>query len=739
MARMPCRHWRRGRVALPRKAMLAIAVLTALTVSYVPAHTDLMPGPGFTSVTTEPDIFIPGGTGAELLLGLAENFHIPHVKDGDVHFRKYVSHSLSVPDTLLFGQGENKRIDATFDDLGLIHLTWSTDYYGAWSTMYLRIDSNGTIVVPAAKLSGNNSAWDFASVIAVNSLGQAFVAWDHWWNPADPYAEDVLYSMIDTDGNVLFTQEYVAPEGWSTAFYGKKDIVVDRNDSLHIIFDRQYQNFDIEVYYKKFASDGTTVLVSEKKLLPTVYEGWASAMEAVLDSQDRINIGHTYGVPGGVMETFFSRIDLEGNLEVSPTPLSTQDQFHSHQAYLAMDANDNSYVFWRETKDGNGEVYYAVVDQNGSVVLSSSRLTYSPQSDIVYYMGAAFDALGSCYWSYYNENGTYVVYPVAPVADAGGPYMADEGGTIVLNAGGSYDENGDAIEYRWDLDGNGVWETNWSSNASLAVVWGDDYNGTVRVEVRDGRLSDSDVATVTVHNLAPVIGQINWSSRVGGEPRTVGYWRHQCRGDLKSPDHVGIRPEFVEHISENSTVFVSISTVGEVCAQLDNTGNANMTRKAMRQLMALWLNVVSGKLDLLSEDFVDELNGTISLQEMMAWIEQVIMAGDFGAMEKAKDLADATNNGQLFSQGGITTTAEVADPGSDDLFFTWEWGDGTSTEHTYYNDGVGPDPYPSPDVNPTTITDTARHSYTSAGTYKIILTVTDDDGGIVASSFVLMI
>ena len=119
-------------------------------------------------------------------------------------------------------------------------------------------------------------------------------------------------------------------------------------------------------------------------------------------------------------------------------------------------------------------------------------------------MGAAFDALGSCYWSYYNENGTYVVYPVAPVADAGGPYVADEGGTIVLNAGGSYDENGDAIEYRWDLDGNGVWETNWSSNASLAVVWGDDHNGTVRVEVRDGLLSNSDVATVTVHNLAPV-------------------------------------------------------------------------------------------------------------------------------------------------------------------------------------------------------------------------------------------
>ncbi|MCK4457621.1 MAG: PKD domain-containing protein [Thermoplasmata archaeon] len=78
----------------------------------------------------------------------------------------------------------------------------------------------------------------------------------------------------------------------------------------------------------------------------------------------------------------------------------------------------------------------------------------------------------------------------------------------------------------------------------------------------------------------------------------------------------------------------------------------------------------------------------------------------------------------------ITFVATASDPGSDDLTFTWNWGDGTSTEHTYYNDGVGPDPYPSPEVNPITVTDTARHSYAFPGTYIITLTIMDDDGGV---------
>ena len=83
----------------------------------------------------------------------------------------------------------------------------------------------------------------------------------------------------------------------------------------------------------------------------------------------------------------------------------------------------------------------------------------------------------------------------------------------------------------------------------------------------------------------------------------------------------------------------------------------------------------------------------------------------------------------------IRFDAHASDPGSDDLTFSWSWGDGSAeTVRTYFNDGLAPDTYPSPDVNPISVTDIETHVFASRGTFTVTLVVSDDDGGTTTTS-----
>ncbi len=83
--------------------------------------------------------------------------------------------------------------------------------------------------------------------------------------------------------------------------------------------------------------------------------------------------------------------------------------------------------------------------------------------------------------------------------------------------------------------------------------------------------------------------------------------------------------------------------------------------------------------------------------------------------------------------------ATATDPGSDDLTFTWDTGDGRTMTGVYYNNGVSPDPYPSPEVKPIIATDEQVVVYAITGTYTIAVTVTDDDGGMASISFTISV
>jgi parallel beta-helix repeat protein len=86
----------------------------------------------------------------------------------------------------------------------------------------------------------------------------------------------------------------------------------------------------------------------------------------------------------------------------------------------------------------------------------------------------------------------------APIADAGESYRAAVGSEITFDASSSTDPDGDTLQYRWDFDSDGTWDTEYSTEPTATHTWNNDWSGTVTVEVSDGELTDTDIATVLV-------------------------------------------------------------------------------------------------------------------------------------------------------------------------------------------------------------------------------------------------
>lgn len=86
-----------------------------------------------------------------------------------------------------------------------------------------------------------------------------------------------------------------------------------------------------------------------------------------------------------------------------------------------------------------------------------------------------------------------------PVADANGPYSAYVGMEVILIATGSYDQDeGDTLEYYWDFDNNGVWDSGPLTIPIEKHIWNNEYQGEVVVLVTDGELNDTASANVSI-------------------------------------------------------------------------------------------------------------------------------------------------------------------------------------------------------------------------------------------------
>jgi hypothetical protein len=166
-------------------------------------------------------------------------------------------------------------------------------------------------------------------------------------------------------------------------------------------------------------------------------------------------------------------------------------------------------------------------DENGSAsgmacVFTRDGSTWSQQGKLAPADGAAGDWFGRSLGvsadaaiigsPYDDDNGSSsgsayafgLSVNLPPVADAGGPYVVDEGEDILLDASASYDMNDQIVLYEWDLDNDGEYDD--ATGMTTTAIFSDDGVYEIGLSVTDSfGANDIDSTYVTVENAPPVV------------------------------------------------------------------------------------------------------------------------------------------------------------------------------------------------------------------------------------------
>ncbi len=357
-----------------------------------------------------------------------------------------------------------------------------------------------------------------------------------------------------------------------------------------------------------------------------------------------------------------------------------------------------------------------------------------------------------------------------PTADGGGPYLGDEGAAISFNGSGSFDPDGSIVSYEWVFGDGGIGTGIYPNHTYI-----DNSTYTVTLTVTDNvGGTNTSTTTATIDNVAPLAnaggpysGSANVSITFSGnatDPGTadnltydwdfeydeVNFSVDESSIDLTNPSHTYISAGTYTvalqvkdgdgGISPISTANVTVTAPDTVYPVISGaTGNTTGTTGEPVTINAN----ITDNVDVVSAAVHYTPIGTGEITVAMTEISTDVWSGDVPVASDqvgtitynitAWDAASNTATDPVSETYSITVTdndAPVADAGSgqsvlvDDVVFF----DGTGS-----SDNVGIASYSwdfnaSDGIGEEATGTTVNHTYTTAGTYTVNLTVTDDAG-----------
>ncbi len=273
------------------------------------------------------------------------------------------------------------------------------------------------------------------------------------------------------------------------------------------------------------------------------------------------------------------------------------------------------------------------------------------------------------------------------LADAGGPYIADEGSLIVLDASNSSYATGNPLEYRWDFDCDGDQDTRWSNNPIAYFGPNEDWIGNSTVLVRSGSLTAKAIASIMVNNVAPIADAGEDQTVIEGDVVTFSGWFY----DPGKEDTHTATIDWGDGTVEPGPIEIDAGDEAVIGDEIPTVAGTHIY--AQPGVYTITLTVTD------DDGGIGTGIATITVNS----IPPIVDAGD----------DQISNEGETVNVTGTFTDPDLEETHTAII----DWGDGTQTTETVVESaGTG--------------TVDGSHVYADNGVYIVTLTVSDRNGGV---------
>ncbi len=177
---------------------------------------------------------------------------------------------------------------------------------------------------------------------------------------------EIYYTKIDNDGNTIIEDTQLTST-ITGSFWPSIDL--DANNNVHISWHDERQG-NLEIYYTKLDSNGNT-LVDDLRI--TANSGASAASSIAVDKNDNVHIVWNDNSDGNY-EIYYTKLDNNGNTLIEDTRL-TFDTTESQSPVLVTDSQGDVHVAWVDLRDSNWDLYYTKLDNNGNTLIDDTRIT----------------------------------------------------------------------------------------------------------------------------------------------------------------------------------------------------------------------------------------------------------------------------------------------------------------------------------------------------------------------------